>query len=70
MGMDERLADRRDDMGRYFFDQPVPVFVRRLNSYLLVPLDDDWITLKHYLRLLDSAKVSWEHVKRGSGRSG
>eukprot|EP00043_Microstomoeca_roanoka_P012355 m.119389 g.119389 ORF g.119389 m.119389 type:complete len:872 (-) comp15469_c0_seq2:149-2764(-) len=50
--LDETLADNRDDLGRYYFGQNVPVFVRALNDDLLVPLDDDWMTLRHYFRLI------------------
>lgn len=33
------------------------MFVRKLGKHLLVPLDDDWITLKHYLRLMENNRV-------------
>lgn len=34
------------------------MFVRKVGKHLMVPMGDDWITLKHYLRLLDHGAVS------------
>ncbi|EGD74279.1 hypothetical protein PTSG_06288 [Salpingoeca rosetta] len=52
LGLDQHLADKRDSLGRYFFGQETPVFVRTLDGDLLVPMEGEWITLHHFLRLI------------------
>ena len=41
----------------YDFGGKDAVFVRKVGKHLMVPMGDDWITLKHYLRLLDHGAV-------------
>eukprot|EP00050_Salpingoeca_kvevrii_P019472 m.86366 g.86366 ORF g.86366 m.86366 type:complete len:1054 (+) comp8429_c0_seq1:217-3378(+) len=51
-GFDIEACQERDVAGRYFFGREEPVFVRRLGEHVLVRLGNEWVGLKHYLRLI------------------
>lgn len=51
---------QRDGLGRFYFGQAEPVFVCRLNDHLLVRLQDDWVTLQHFLQLLSRHRATVE----------
>eukprot|EP00054_Salpingoeca_dolichothecata_P025513 m.179229 g.179229 ORF g.179229 m.179229 type:complete len:1661 (+) comp25383_c0_seq3:120-5102(+) len=52
------IAQKRDALGRYYFGQDTAVHVRKFREKMLVRYGDEWLTLKHYLRLLSAENAA------------
>lgn len=53
-GYDASLVEQKDDLGRYYLGQKEPIFVKKMNEHLMVRLGDEWLTLKHYMRVAEA----------------